>query len=174
MNQFGILDLLSSPESAANIVEVYVCPPNADAAMVGWKHALTVRMPSAQGGTTQDIKNYHHRDMTYSYDLENGAQRVVRKLAQACHRAGELYAVAFNEEVIPIHRFPSTRDMSHVEVVRRTSWRINNRMYIIDDLEVDTGIHYHYIRYQHSDNVDARKMQSDFERALRQIRQPSR
>lgn len=156
-----------------NIIESYVFRPSneiASAVKIGWCEEVPFSINHGMGATTQVVKEYHHRDMTYIYDLDSDGQRAVRRLAQKEDTTVRgLYTIAFIEETIPTHRFPSTRDIAHAEVVKRRSYRINNRMHFIHD-EDEAGFHYYYFRYQHSDNVDIRKMQADFDRSFRCIR----
>lgn len=167
----GIINLehIVSEYADANAVEIYILPPSRNGADgrvidVSWKKPLTLRGPFACG-TVQYVRNYYHRDMCYSYDLENDGQKVTRKLAKKDVRAaGGLYAIVFQEEMLPPHRFPATKDITYVEEVKHQSYRINNRMFLYHDEE--DGEHTYYIRYNHSDNVDLRKMQSDLDRAL--------
>lgn len=162
-------------DSRINLIELYICPEEVRAddhkICVGRSTAVSLNMRSSIPYSVQNLKIYHYRDLTYIYDLDNDGQRTIRKLAQkedfTCGR--NIYCVASIEEVIPTHRFPSTQDITHTEVIKRKSYRLNNRMYFIHD-EDDTGMHYYYFRYQHSDNVDIRKMQADFDRAFKQIR----
>jgi hypothetical protein len=123
--------------------------------------------------TTQLLKEYHYRDMIYIYDLESDNQRIVRRLAQEsmCSLTQRIYALSFIEEVLPPHRFPSTRDITHTETLKRMSYRINNRVQFIHDIDETKQIHYYYFRYMHSDNVDMRKIESDIQRAFTHVRQ---
>lgn len=166
----------ASPD--ANMVEIYVLPPGAacdsNVVNVGW--TKTIHTPF-ENGTTQNLKNYHHRDMTYTYDLSNDGQRAIRKLAQheafaSLSRDRGLYAIAFMEDTVPPHRFPSTRDVTFTEELKRTCYRINNRLFFVHDEELNK-YHYYYFRYQHAENVDLRKMQADLDRALKKVMRSS-
>ena len=172
----GIIDLESiiggSGGSGGNVVEIYLLPsPQTDTSAnvvdISWKKPLSLRAPFLQNGTVQHVRNYYHRDMCYSYDLENDGQKILRKLAKkevnSEGRRG-IYAVVFHEETLPTHRFPATKDITYTEEIKHTSFRINNRMFLYHDEEDD--FHTYYIRYQHSENVDFRKMQSDLDKTL--------
>lgn len=168
-----MVDLASlASKHDTNLVEIYLLPPGVQASAddhvvdVAWTRPFAG--PLFGNGTTQNMKNYHHRDMTYTYDLGNDGQRAVRKLAQ--HEAFErrLYAIAFMEETVPPHRFPSTRDMTFVEELKRSCYRINNRLFFVHDEDTE-GRHYYYFRYQHAENVDLQKVQADLDRAVRKV-----
>jgi hypothetical protein len=176
-----MIDLETIIGSNANLVDIYVLPPGIKASAdenvveVGWRRALSTAESAFGNSTVQNIKNYHHRDMTYTYDLGNDGQRAVRKLAQremfAARARGTTpyYAIAFIEETVPPHRFPSTRDITFVEELKRSSYRVNNRLFFVHD-EDQEGYHYYYFRYQHSENVDFRKIQGDLDRSMRKLK----
>lgn len=162
--------------SDGNVVEIYLlpssqCDSDANVIDISWKTQLNLRgsfMTNGNNGTVQYTRNYYHRDMCYSYDLENDGQKVMRKLAKKemnvkTSRNG-IYAVVFQEESLPPHRFPTTKDITYTEEIKHTTYRINNRLFLYHDEEDD--FHTYYIRYQHSENVDFHKMQSDLDRAL--------
>lgn len=163
-----------SATSNVNVIESYICPEpaatDASCVKVGWGREVPFTINHGTGATAQNLKEYHHRDMTYIYDLDTDGQRTIRRLVQKEDFGTRyVYTVGLVEENLPTHRFPSTRDISHTEVVKRLLYRINNRMHFIHD-EDESGVHYYYFRYQHADNVDVRKMQADFDRSFRCIR----
>lgn len=153
-----------------NYVEIYICPDivrNEREIDVG--HATTLQIGSGFGnGTKQEMKEYHHRDMAYIYDLENDGQRVIRKSPQSMFIQGNMFAASFQEEVLSSHRFPCTKDIAHSTKITRVTYRINNRMFLVHDK--DENSNYYYIRYHHSNNVDIRKMQQDLDRVIGQLK----
>jgi hypothetical protein len=164
------IQTLIAENPQVNIIESYLCPDARDCLRVGWDRNVPFTINHGTGATTQVVKEYHHRDMTYVYDLDSDGQRAVRRLAQKDDKTTRaIYTVAFIEECIPAHRFPSTKDIAHTEVIQRRLYRLNNRMHFVHD-EDESGLHYYYFRYQHADNVDVKKMQSDFDRAFRCVR----
>mgnify|MGYP003346781732 CR=1 FL=1 len=56
-------------------------------------------------------------------------------------------------------------EQSNKKLLQRNTYRINNRMFIIHDIELDTKEEYVYIRYNHSPQVDLKKNEIDFQRA---------
>jgi hypothetical protein len=168
------MDLSDLLTPATNLVEVYFCPNpiHQDSAtkQVGWEKEKKLS-PKFGKGNTFHLYEYFLNDMCYSYDLKDDIQKGVRKIMekQYCKDKGYLYAVSFNEEVIPSHMFPCTDDMCHEQKLCRTFYRINNRMFLIHD-ECD-NFHYYYIRYQHVENVDLPKMQMDLSRVISQWRE---
>lgn len=151
---------------SCNYVEIYICPDNVrDTNEIDVGHKSPLQLGSGLGnGTKQELREYHHRDMAYIYDLENDAQRVVRKLAQSMSVQGNMFAISFIEEVLSSHRFPCTNNIAHITKITRTTYRINNRMFLVHDK--DETSNYYYIRYHHSGNVDTLKMQQDLDRAI--------
>lgn len=156
-------------DTPPNVVEVYICPEQVHLdheITVGWKSPITKNFQMGQGHTSR-FHDYFHRDLTYSYDRENDAQRVVRRSIR--HEAVEknLYIACYEEEMLPSHRFPCTDEIAHECDITRTSYRINNRMYLYHDKE--DGYEYMYVRYQHAPNVDIKQMQFDLQRILRKL-----
>jgi hypothetical protein len=167
------MEIESLLTESTNLVEVYVCPTKVDYATkqwvnVGWN--APYKLGTGFGvGNKQELKEYHHRDLTYMYDLANDGQRAYRKLAQneAAHRS--MYAVSYLEETVPTHRFPCTQEVAHEDTIVRTTYRINNRIHFIHDTDKNQN-NYYYFRYQHSDNVDLKKIQSDFNKSCGYLR----
>lgn len=161
------MELASLLGESTNYLEVYICPQHirhgdTHVVSVGW--AATNNIGRGLGNASvQTFKEYHNKDLTYTYDLSNDCQRVSRKLAQSEHSTNNVYAISFIEETLPSHRYPCTTDVMCDVKITRTVWRINNRMQFIHDMD-DNKNNYYYIRYYHSPNVDLRKMQQDFDK----------
>ena len=168
-----MIDLATLLSEHGNHVEIYICPQmvhESTSIKVGWRNAIKLDSLRLGNGSQQHIKEYYHRDMVYTYDLTNDGQRVYRKLAQNDLCYDRIYAVSYIEEVLPTHRFPCTCDTAHEMTVHRTTYRINNRMYFVHDIEDDQN-HYYYVKYQHAQNVDMKKMQQDLDHVLARIKQ---
>jgi hypothetical protein len=75
------------------------------------------------------------------------------------------------EETLPSHMFPCTNEISHKTTTQRMSYRINNRTFLCHDKvsEKDTENEYLYIRYNHSQQVDLKKIQADIENSIRSL-----
>jgi hypothetical protein len=136
---------------------------------VGWSKPnvkLTEALEDTYGsGFKQNLMEYVHRDMVYVYDRYDDRQKVYRKIPQNENDHNPVYGVGYKEETLPVHRFPCTSEVTTRQQIRRVQYRVNNRMFIHDDEDEDKN-HYYTIRYQHSTNVDLKKMEQDFERAL--------
>jgi hypothetical protein len=78
-----------------------------------------------------------------------------------------LYCLSFVEEILPGHRFPSTDEISNKTTYIRTIYKINNRISIYYDKNENES--YIYIRYNHCDNVDLKKIQEDLDRTINLI-----
>jgi len=134
-------------------------------------------------GSFNKFKNYYHKDYQYSYDLSNDAQKVTKKThVQDWNPHNRIYVVAYNENVLASHRFPTTAEISNINIIERTTYRINNRLFIYndkvygenmnEDADEDVYYEYIYIRYNHSSQVDTKQMQTDIERVVRQLITP--
>ena len=118
------------------------------------------------------IIEYYYKDMIYTYDLSNDAQKVFRKTVLQDYtspRNNKMYCVSYNEETLPIHRFPSTNEIINKEEITRTTYRINNRIFVYHDKYESKNIEYIYIKYNHSENIDIKKMQEDIEKTIKII-----
>lgn len=162
--------LISDPSVPHQVVEVYVCPERVtehlDSVPIGWKHPIPVSS-WIQTSPPSALHEYHHRDLVCCYDQGSDSHRVVRKKLVREMIQGNLYATCHVEEVIPIHRFPCTQEITQESKVQRWSMRLNNRMFLQQDLE--DGLHYFYLRYLHAPNVDIKKMQEDMDKAMRRL-----
>jgi hypothetical protein len=134
-------------------------------------------------GSFSKFKNYYYNDYQYSYDLSNDAQRVTKKIhTYDSNPHTRMYVVCYNENVLASHRFPTTSEISNTNIVERTSFRINNRLFIYNDkvygenetenTDTESYNEYIYVRYNHSPQVDLKHMQTDIERIVRQLITP--
>ena len=129
-------------------------------------------------GSFSKFKNYYYKDYQYSYDLSNDAQRVTKRIhTYDSNPHARMYIVGYNENVLASHRFPTTAEISNTNIIERTSFRINNRLFIYNDKVYDESIgdnpyEYIYARYNHSPQVDLKHMQTDIERIVRQLITP--
>lgn len=177
MSQAHTIDIMSliplDNDSKHVVVELYVAPERAhrDASTVnvGWKQ-VPASLQFILKGSAVALYEYHHRDIVCSYDASNDAQKVIRKIHLAERCEANLFAMSYVEEVLPSHMFPCTRDISKEGKVLRYIYRINNRMCIV--LDEEDGWSYVYVKYQHAPNVDVRKMQEDFDKAIRKLTRP--
>jgi len=167
-----------------NIVEIYWLPQRRPEVQsdtlyvdVGWPCAPTASLARFFGnGTSQRYREYTHRDVTYSYDLANDAQRAYQRATAQDHLMDRAYVLALHEEPVPPHRFPCVKEIQESTDVTRTTYRINNRMYVTHDTvapaEGAAGrapaapAEYVYVRYNHAANVDLARMQQDLQRTL--------
>ena len=177
-----MIDLSTLLDDDTNLVECYICPKKVDLnhdVRCAWSTAMPqcIDKGAFGKGNSSHLHEFHHRDMVCVYDRENDGQRVVRKslIRESC--VGNLYMAASVEEVLPSHRFPCTKEMTMEMDIVRTAYRINNRMFLYHDHEVETyhgkegaAYEYLYVRYQHAPNVDLSKMQDDLNRAIHKLR----
>ena len=171
------IDLESCIVPGVNCVEVYIChvPPKKPE-LEGTSSAIDVYWNKSNDITkilknymnfknSTEIVEYYYRDLCYSYDRSNDGQRVVRKKCKKDIYTDTCYAIAYEEEVLPSHMYPCVDEQSHKTFIQRNSYRVNNRMYIIHDIDLESKDEYMYIRYNHSPQVDFKKNEIDFQRA---------
>ena len=115
--------------------------------------------------------NYFFKNMCYVYDMANDGQRVVKRSFVKdniyTYSSFNLVALGIKEDTLLSHRFPCGNDIAHKNKITRTSYRINNRMFLCREKEDGSQNDYVYIRYNHSPQVDLKKMQADLERVIR-------
>ena len=160
-----------------SVVEVFVLPhrrqqnENEDAICVGWKDGKMPTIPSFWNVVQKaNLQTYSYRDMTYSYDIATDGQRCVRQTWMNDQYVDDhFYVVGIQEDVLPCHRFPSTREIVNESKITRNIYRMNNRICLYHDMNETERISYVYFRYQHSENVDIPKMNQDLGNAMRKL-----
>lgn len=195
--KFDIAAIINGSSShQVNCVEIYLCPnlpsnatPDENVIPVKLGDLNTkIRLSRGLGaGSKTSFLNYHYRDMCYTYDRTSDAQRVTQRTYCNDHdthiirksTSVRLYAICFKEDTLPTHRFPCTRELAHKSMVTRTSYRVNNRLFLhhetVEDMnEQNEGIdncagsesEYMYLRYNHAPQVDLVKTQQDIDHVL--------
>jgi len=178
------LESLLGSDPSINVVELYVLPPpttlatadNSNVFRIGWGDAAPTILDAFSRFPKQvtEFKDYHYRDMIYSFDVTSDQQRLVswhlknERLPERPSRV-PLYVTCYFEEVLPSHCFPCTIESTEITHVIKTAYKINNRMHLIHETHPDGVSLNLYIRYQHSPNVDMTKMQSDLDRIIQII-----
>ena len=169
------LELESCITKDVNCVEIYICntPPkkNEDSSSIiniAWNKTNDLNKSLKNYlnyKTTTDLVEYYYRDLCYSYDRANDGQKVIRRKFKKDIYTDISYAVSYEEDILPSHIYPCVNEQSNKKLLQRNTYRINNRMFIIHDIELDTKEEYVYIRYNHSPQVDLKKNEIDFQRA---------
>lgn len=161
-----VLEEILDGSPNTNIVEIYICPKKAPGALAPW---LNVRWPKEPEflakfppGNHQETQEFHYKDLCYTYDLNNDSQRVTRRIVQKDVLNGSFYTISFQEDVVPVHRFPCVTDMSIIKKVSRVNYRINNRLSLVHDQTEGTT----YFTYHHSPQMDLHKAQFDLQKML--------
>lgn len=167
-----MLDIFVDENSTINLVEVYmVCGPKKEFGYtMGYVTQNSKLMTSLQDAygipTKQVLCEYIHRDMIYVFDRADDRQRATRKIASKEWEQLPFYIVGYQEEQLPVHRFPSVSEITSQRIIQRTQFRVSNRIYVY--IDYDESKQYSYtIRYQHASNVDVKKMDQDVERVMR-------
>ena len=62
----------------------------------------------------------------------------------------------FHKELLPIHIFPSTKDINNINYITKYIIKINNRIYLNFEIKKNEDKYYRsiYLNYNHSSNVD--------------------
>lgn len=175
-------DLTSALFDNVSVVEIFVLPhrhvSNDDGAIrVGWNDSKQLMYPALYCANMSwniaqraQLKVYHYRDMSYSYDLSSDGQRCIRQTHIKDQFVDDrFFVVSMQEDVLPCHRFPCTQEIVNETIITRTIYRINNRICLHHDVHEADKISYLYFRYQHSDNVDVSKMSQDLMNAMRRL-----
>ena len=164
--------------SRATVVEWYILPEaTQNAAEALWVPIAYDRpqFPSIRFRNPEVLEEYRYKELIYSYFRSNDAQRTISRLAldERWDTSGKVYRLLFQEDILPSHRFPCSSDVHINERLTRRSFKINNRLYLMEDqVERESTdshknkpmhhYHYHYyIRYLHAQNVDLDKIQQD-------------
>jgi len=170
------LELESCIKPDVNCVEVYICnntiPKNIENKSsiidISWNKSIDITKilkNYLNYKTTTELIEYNYRDLCYSYDRSNDGQKVIRRKFIKDIYTDLSYAISYEEEILPSHIYPCVNELSHKKLIQRNLYRINNRMNIVHDIEIDSKNEYMYIRYNHSPQVDLKKNEIDFQRA---------
>ena len=121
------------------------------------------KLPRTWRRHAQKLIEYSHKNMCYSYDLANDAQRnVTRSTLRDVVVNDKYYLRALSEDVLPCHQFPCTTEVHHVAHIVRTLYTIHNRLVFTVDAvhEEKEGAPYYTctLRYTHADNADRTKI----------------
>jgi hypothetical protein len=160
-----------------NSVLIYLYNPN-DPSIIGIKdssESILKQLNSLFGESNIiDTIEYHQCDMIYSYDKISDGQKVYKKILKIYDIAKGIYS--FDEEQLPTHRFPCIDSIVFKSNIKRYSYRINNRMYLNYEEDISESesepekFKYIYINYKHSELIDLKKMNSDYERVNKMLK----
>lgn len=178
------MDFSNLLHESVNVVDIYICPRGAQnngdwASQIGWATPSS-NIPSFGGGkgSLQHFIEYFHRELCYVYDTANDGQRVLKRTVLASQQHRPFVAYAYQEDQLPSHKYPCVSELTHKQEIQRTTFRINNRLSFIIDIECPSdsssanensdreSYTYYYIRYQHAHNVDTKKIEEDVKYAL--------
>lgn len=153
-------------------LEIYICPKDhqqqhqqldIEDIEAGWPSSAYNLMK----GTVMNLEEIYYKDLICTYDKSTDTQKVTRKIVHKEICVGNLYIIVYKEDQVPAYMFPCTTDIPHMSSLTRSSNRINNRMYIVNDVEGDYS--YMYTKYNHSANVDVIKMKQDLNAAISRL-----
>jgi len=152
-----------------NVVEIYFCPEDisldASSFICSWDVLPKIPTHSFKNRMDQCVMEFCHRDLIYSYDQSNDAQRVYQKNLIDDTIDKKMYIVSFQEESQPTHRFPCTMEIHEKREIHRVYYKVNNRMFFIIEKENEKWTM--YLRYNHATNVDMESMDNDWTQTIK-------
>lgn len=122
-------------------------------------------------GNLIETIDYHQKDMIYSYDMASDGQKVYKIVLKMHDSSKGIYS--YESEQLPAHRFPCLDNITYKSSIKKTSFRINNRMYLNYEEETTADAEtfkYIYIHYKHTESMDLKKINSDYERISRMLK----
>lgn len=162
-----------------NVVEWYILPKAMDADTVADALWIPIaydrpQFPSIRFRNPEVLEEYRYKELLYSYFRSNDGQRTIFRQAfnETMDDENRIYRLLLQEDILPSHRFPCSKDIALNERLTRRSFKINNRLYLMEDqIEISTKnkpvYQYHYyIRYTHAQNVDLVKIQQDLDQFI--------
>lgn len=154
-----------------NVVEIYFCPEvislDTSSFTCSWDTLPKIPTHTFKNRMDQCVMEYCHRDLVYSFDQSNDAQRVYQKNLLTDSVDNKLYIACFQEESHPTHRFPCTLEIHEKREIHRVYYKVNNRLFFIIEKENEKWTM--YLRYNHSTNVDMDSMETDWEQTLKTL-----
>lgn len=153
-----------------NVIEWYILPKGDNNTDPLWMTLASPNslFPSIRFRHPVALEEYRYKELLYSYDRSNDGQRTIYReaLSESVRQDAEsgVYRVVFQEDSLPSHRFPCSGDMVKNDSYVRRSFKINNRLFLIEETMLEdtkTPMYQYYLRYNHAANVDIVKMQAD-------------
>lgn len=166
------MDILTIEQyTNANTIEWYICPSKKLSVKDLWIDIgyPTKQYPSIHFRNPQILEEYVYKELLYQYDRSNDSQRAISRtvIKEDMDEKNGLYTILLKEEHLPSHRFPCSTNIETLGKIIRKSYKINNRIFFIEDevqkINSEQSEFVYYIRYNHSPQVDTRKMKEDFD-----------
>lgn len=148
---------------STNVIEIYFCPekPLEDGLRIPclWNVLPKINMRVFKCRVDQEFTEYTHRHLVHQYDLATDMQKTyTRSVVKDCIM-NQCYIVSFQEDTLPMHRFPCTSEINDKKTFQRVTFKYNNRLSLVVEKEEEGYVL--YIRYFHVDNIDIDKMNED-------------
>lgn len=154
-----------------NVVEIYFCPDDltldASSFTCSWETLPKIPVHTFKNRMDQCVMEYCHRDLIYSFDQSNDAQRVYQRNLISDSVDNKMYIVSFQEESQPTHRFPCTLEIHEKREIHRVYYKVNNRIFFVVEKENEKWTM--YLRYNHSSNVDMDSMETDWQQVFKML-----
>jgi hypothetical protein len=165
------MKLSSLLKENVNVVEIYFCPEDisldVSSFTCSWDMLPKIPTHFFKNRMDQCVMEYCHRDLVYSFDQSNDAQRVYQKNLVSDSIDNKLYSACFQEESHPTHRFPCTMEIHDKREIYRVYYKVNNRLFFVIEKENEKWTL--YLRYNHATNVDMESMEVDWEQTLKTL-----
>lgn len=171
-----ILDIEHYPNG--NTMEWYICPSKNMSPENLWIDIgySSKQYPSIHFRNPMVLDEYAYKELVYQYDRSNDSQKAICRsvLKDDIDNDKMVYSTILKEEHLPSHRFPCSTNIDTLGKITRKSYKINNRIYFIED-EVQKPTseqpeYVYYLRYNHSQQVDIRKMKDDFDSFVKRFK----
>ena len=174
MEVYRIKDIVDFP--SVNTIEWYVLPE----AIPEQSEPLWIpiaydkkKFPSIRFGNVQTLHEYRYKELLYQYDRSNDGQKTLFRQVfhEALSQSRAVYRMMLQEDILPSHRFPCSKDIVlHQRFFRRT-FKINNRLYFVEEeSEEEPKTFHYYLKYHHAPNVDLEKIQQDMNQFIQRFK----
>jgi hypothetical protein len=165
------MDLRAYLGEQTNVVEFYFCPKGGletELLQMSCQWETLPRIPTQlfKHRSDQHFTEYTHRHLVHQYDLATDMQKTFTRALTGDRVVGNCYIASFQEDTLPMHRFPCTLDINDTKSFHRVTFKYNNRLSLIIDKEKNRDGYVMYLRYFHVDNIDLDKMNQDINTAF--------
>jgi hypothetical protein len=118
-------------------------------------------------------KEYVHRNKFYENNDKSQIRVFKKTLSETqvvTHGSNQYRVLAYYKEKLPYHAFPSTTMMHSISYVIRSTFKINNRVFLNFERrmykDAPRPFNKVYINYNHDDNVDVNNIDTAVQAAL--------
>jgi len=161
-------NILVNLNKNVNLVEIHNVKRDETGLLDSCIYSVSNPKPSVQPSVSaENTIEYVNNDLIYVYDKKDDGQKLYRKLLVDTYEVqlehSILLVCAFNEEILPIYRFPCTSDITLKRSFYKKNQKINNRVSIVTENSIQ------FVSYKHCDNVDLKLMTADITKSVKMI-----